>query len=81
MRIHIIRRAVNHKLDHAPFLIYCEYNLNFAENDGMTGLEIIGIIGVIGWAGDMILAELPIPQNSAWQVVRDVFKKMARIKG
>ena len=50
----------------------------------MTGIENIGIIGwvgLIGWVGDIVLAELPIPQNSAWQVVRDLFKKMARLKG
>jgi len=46
----------------------------------MTGLEIIGIIGIIGYAGEQILAALPIPQNSTWQVIRDILKSMARLK-
>jgi len=47
----------------------------------MTGLEILGIIGLIGYAGEQILAALPIKQNSTLQVIRDIFKKMARLKG
>lgn len=47
----------------------------------MTGLEIIGIVGIIGWAGEQILAALPIPQNSTVQVLKAIFKKMAKLKG
>ena len=47
----------------------------------MTGLEIIGLIGLIGWAGDNILAELPIPHNSTWQVAKDVCTKLAKLRG
>lgn len=46
----------------------------------MTGLEIIGIIGLVGWFGDNVLAELKIPQNSTWQIVKAVFKAMAKLK-
>ena len=47
----------------------------------MTVLEILGIIGIIGYAGEQILAALPIPQKSTWQLIADVFKKIARLKG
>lgn len=47
----------------------------------MTGLEIIGIIGLIGYAGEQVLAALPIPENSSLQVFKRILKKIARLKG
>jgi hypothetical protein len=46
----------------------------------MTGLEIVGLIGLVGWLGDNILAELKVPQNSAWQVVKAVFSALSKLK-
>lgn len=46
----------------------------------MTGLEIIGIIGIVGWIVEQVIAAIPIDQNSTTQVLRAVFKAMAGIK-
>lgn len=46
----------------------------------MTGMEIIGLIGIFGYVAEQVLAALPIKQNSSVEVAVSVLKAIGSLR-